>query len=99
MCGAHWGTYLYKDKQCRVNLFITSNLIALTCWFCVLTEHVMAMLISQLIAFASLLLLDFWLTNKQVITSAYFKTRFNVSTIVMAALMLTLLNLPEVQYV
>lgn len=98
MCGVHWGTYLYQHKQCPINLFITSNLITLLCWFCVLTEHFTAMLVSQFIAFASLLLLDYSLSKKQIISADYFKTRSYVSLIVMSMLGLTLINLSGVQH-
>ena len=98
MCGVHWGTYLYKHQHCSVNLFITSNLIILLCWFCVLTEQPLAMLVSQLIAFASLLMLDYSLYKKQIISIAYFKTRSYVSLIVMCMLALAVINLPGVQH-
>lgn len=98
MCGVHWGTYLYKQQHCPVNLFITSNIITLLCWFCILTELPLAMLASQLIAFASLLLLDYALHKKQIISLDYFKTRSVVSLIVMSMLGLAIINLPGAQH-
>ena len=91
MCGTHWGLYLFTHPQCSINLFIISNLITLVCWFCYLSEHGTIILLSQICAFIVLLAIDRHLQQKEIIHMDYYKTRRNITAIVVLTLSMNLI--------
>lgn len=90
VAGSHWGTFLYNREICPTNLFVTSNIIVLACWFAFLLTGPVLTVFVLVLAFAYLLLIDLTLHKAQLTTDGYFAVRRNVSYIVIASLMLVL---------
>ncbi len=82
MAGVHWGQYLSGTRG-KLNLLITSNMIALVAWvggLLMLPTHICYLLI---VLFALLYVIDRGLE----IPTAYLQTRRNVTLIVCACLL------------
>lgn len=90
--GVHWGTYLYQSERSPLNLFITSNVVTIAIWLVFMTTTLVVTLISQMIAFAILLLIDWWLLRAAVIPASYFRLRFIVTVIVVVSLLAVVLQ-------
>jgi hypothetical protein len=63
LCGLHWAVYLFFADQCPLNLFITSNVIALLAWLSVLVPDVWMSELVQIASFSVLCALDFKLRS------------------------------------
>ena len=81
LCGAHWGTYLYRRASAPDNLFITSNVIVVACWFAFLMAAKAVTLFVLILAFLCLLVIDYRLLKAGLITDYYFRMR-SIATIV-----------------
>jgi hypothetical protein len=81
LCGAHWGTYLYHRANASDNLFITSNVIVVACWFAFLIAAKAITLFVLILAFLCLLVIDYRLLKAGIITDYYFRMR-SIATIV-----------------
>jgi len=92
MAGTHWGTYLYNRASSPANLLITSNVVALSCWFAILLAGTVMTLFVMIFAFAYLLFVDLGLVRVRLITENYFQMRLRVTLIVEGALVLTLVQ-------
>lgn len=92
MCGTHWGLYLISYQQCPINLLVISNIITLLCWFAYLSKYVTVILASQLCAFLILFFLDAYLHKQQILHKDYFRTRRNVTAIVVLILSINLVT-------
>ena len=93
MAGVHWGTYLYKQSESPLNLFLASNVITLAVWFTyLLSDTPGSTLIASIVAFGVLLLIDWRLYRADLLTPQYFRARRNVTAIVIAALLVTVLG-------
>ena len=88
MAGVHWGTALSSSRPLPVNLFISSNAIALAAWFAYLfaSASVAALILAAL--FAVLLGIDWKLRKADVIDNVYWQTRLWVTVVVIACLVL-----------
>lgn len=86
MAGVNWGTYLYKAQDISLNLFILSNVIALTAWFAFLYAPFELTVLIFICAFAILLLIDYKLYTSSLISQHYFKTRCIVTGLVVVSL-------------
>ncbi len=88
MAGVHWGTALNSSRPLPVNLFISSNVIALAAWFAYLfaSASVAALILAAL--FAVLLGIDWKLRKADVIDNVYWQTRLWVTVVVIACLVL-----------
>ncbi len=65
---AHWGTYLYKDAQSPLNLFVTSNAATVFAWIVFLTASPRITLLVLVAVFVCLLAIDRHLFNTGLIT-------------------------------
>lgn len=88
MAGVHWGTAISRTDTLPINLFVTSNVLAVVAWlvFLFLAVHLAA--IALAVVFLVLLLIDWRLWKAGVINSDYWKTRFWVTVLVVVCLLL-----------
>ena len=75
LCGAHWGTYLYHRSAAPDNLFITSNVIVVACWFAFLMAAKAITLFVMILALLCLLFIDYRLLKADLLTDYYFRMR------------------------
>lgn len=89
LAGAHWGQHLQMDETpWTISLPIISNIITVLLWIGFLILSFKLLLLLFVIAFAVLLMIDYRLFEKDLITVHYFRTRLYVSAIVMASLII-----------
>ena len=86
LCGAHWGTYLYHRANVPDNLFITSNVIVVACWFAFLMAAKAVTLFVLILAFLCLLVIDYRLLKAGLLTDYYFRMRSIATIIAVVAL-------------
>ena len=88
LCGAHWGTYLYHRAAAPDNLFLTSNVIVVACWFAFLMAAKAITLFVLILAFLCLLFIDYRLLRAGLLTEYYFRMRTIATVIAVASLAL-----------
>lgn len=86
LCGAHWGTYLYRSGAAPDNLFITSNVIVVAAWFAFLMAAQAITLFVLILSFLCLLVIDYRLLKAGLLTDFYFRMRTNATIIAVVAL-------------
>jgi hypothetical protein len=86
LCGAHWGTYLYHVSAAPDNLFISSNVIVVACWFAFLMAAQAITLFVLILAFLCLLVMDYRLLKAGLLTDFYFRMRTNATIVAVVAL-------------
>jgi len=86
LCGAHWGTYLYHQAEAPDNLFITSNIIVVACWFAFLMAAKAVTLFVLILAFLCLLVIDYRLLKAGLLTDYYFRMRTTATVIAVISL-------------
>jgi hypothetical protein len=84
LCGAHWGTYLYNRAAAPDNLFVTSNVIVVACWFAFLMAAQAITLFVLILAFLCLLFIDYRLLRAGLLTEYYFRMR-TIATVIAVA--------------
>ncbi|QLC25933.1 DUF3429 domain-containing protein [Parasphingopyxis algicola] len=89
MAGVHWGQYLAAGEEIGINLFLTSNAIAITGWLAFLLLPVSRALLVFAALFAILLLIDRRLRKADHIAPGYWRTRVGVTAIVIVSLLVT----------
>ena len=89
LSGSHWGQHLALDDQWVVFLPITSNLITVILWLVFLTCSFTVITFTFVIAFVTLLGIDYKLLKTGHISGHYFRMRFVVSAIVCLMLVIT----------
>jgi hypothetical protein len=92
LTGIHWGQHLSRGKM-HINLFITSNVIAVLIWISWLILPVFAFLFFIAAVLAILLIIDQQLYCDSIITGPYLFTRTVITGIVMTCLCITALLL------
>lgn len=83
--GSHWGLFL-SNRNLRINLFFFSNIITLLCFFGILFLKINYFLYLQIINFFILLLVDYYICRKNIVSKDYFKFRFIISFFVVACI-------------
>ena len=86
LCGAHWGTYLYHRVNAPDNLYVTSNVIVVACWFAFLIAAKAITLFVLILALLCLLVIDYRLLKAGIITDYYFRMRSIATIIAVVAL-------------
>ena len=86
MAGVHWGTALSATRSLPVNLFVSSNVVAVAAWFVYLFASIEATALLLAFLFAVLLAIDWRLRGDGVIGAAYWQTRLVVTAVVIACL-------------
>lgn len=89
--GIHWGIYLLSTKEVKINLFITSNIIALIAWGSLIYQDVFSMIILQIICFLLLLYIDTKLYRKNFLQKWFYELRVNATLIISIALLLNII--------
>ncbi|MGP1283873.1 MAG: DUF3429 domain-containing protein [Parasphingopyxis sp.] len=89
MAGVHWGQYLESGERIGINLFLTSNAVAITGWLAFLLLPVSRALLVFAALFAILLLIDRRLRKDEHIAEGYWRTRAGVTAIVIVSLLVT----------
>lgn len=90
MAGTHWGQFLTTSAPTPLNLFLTSNALALFVWFAYLSGNTSVAVACQIIAFLALLTIDYRLQSAGLITQGYLRMRLIATLIVVAALLLVI---------
>ncbi len=93
LAGVHWGSYIYCNSRTNVNLFVTSNIIAIIVWLAFILLPPFWMLFVLIITFIALLIIDYRLNKDEVITDTYFHNRFIATAIVVASLIVILFKI------
>ncbi len=88
LCGIHWGLFLAKSDQTRLNLLITSNAFTLLAWASLLTLIPRYQYLIQIACFALLLMIDIELGKEGVIPRWFIELRKTVTSIVLTSLIL-----------
>ena len=89
MAGVHWGTYLYQSARTPLNLFVTSNAVAVSVWLAWLVMPVAITLAVLIGAFLILLSIDTRLAQLRLLSDRYMQMRRNVTAIVVLTLVVT----------
>lgn len=87
--GMHWGIYLYKESP--VNLFIQSNIVALSAWVSLLCSAFLGTLI-LIMCFMCLIGVDYILRRHEILAPWFWRLRVRVTVIVILALVVHVLN-------
>jgi hypothetical protein len=76
LTGIHWATQLYQRSPLPINLFIGSNVVFLAVLLAYVASSLNWALATQLLAFPLLLVLDYQLLHKGLISQHYLGMRF-----------------------
>lgn len=85
--GMHWGLYLRHDAQTRINLLVTSNIVALSAWASLIIPITRWQYLLQIACFILLLIIDHQLTKTRVHATWFFNLRVWITLVVIAALL------------
>lgn len=88
LSGIHWGLYLTHAKARRINLMISSNVIALLAWLSLLLLIPVTQYLIQITCFISLLLIDRQLLADGAIERWFYQLRQQISLLVIGCLLL-----------
>lgn len=88
LSGMHWGLYLRHAEQTRINLLITSNIVALAAWISLIIPINYWQYALQIACFTLLLVIDHQLTKTQVHAQWFFNLRVWITVVVIAALLI-----------
>lgn len=91
LCGAQWGLALVVPEKTPFNLFVLSNALTLIVWACFLMSCAGLFYLCSALVFAVLLWVDARLFQRSVISRAYYQIRRQVTTIVVACLLIVFL--------
>jgi hypothetical protein len=91
LAGAHWGIYLYGQSRTPFNLFVSSNVVLLAVWFAFIGANLAWSIAVQIIAFQTLLFIDFRLNQGAIISARYLRIRFVATLIATVSLLIVLL--------
>ena len=89
MAGVHWGTALNVSSKLPINLFITSNVVAVAAWLSFLLGPVALTLAVLAALFLYLLFVDYRLSRGRMIDPGYWRTRLYVTVTVVLSLSAT----------
>jgi hypothetical protein len=86
LCGIHWAVFLFFSEQCKRNLFIMSNMVALLAWMSLLTMKDSSVLLLDILSFAYLLIQDRLLFEAEVLPHWFYVLRRNATVIVVLSM-------------
>lgn len=92
LAGAQWATSLHKAVGIPFNLFVSSNVLFLAVWFVYVLAGLGWVLLTQLLAFAILLLIDYRLLRAGLISRHYFGVRSVATMLASVSLLIILLS-------
>lgn len=86
LCGMHWGLCLSATGDFKINLLLSSNIMALLAWASLLVEIIVLQYIIQIICFASLFIIDYWLHKGNIIPTWFYQLRKVITLVVILSL-------------
>ena len=89
LAGSHWGQHLNIGQPESTYLAISSNIIVVCLWLSALVFSLKPLFFIFVAGLTILLLIDYLLLQRKRISSHYFKTRFQVTTIAIISLITT----------
>ena len=89
IAGIHLGTYLLYETKTHKSLLIVSNVLAVIAWCAVMFATIQFAIAIITAVFGYLLVVDFLLKREKIISANYFITRFIVTLISAATLLVT----------
>ncbi len=92
LAGAHWATFLYRETETPLNLFLSSNAVFLFVWFAFVMTGLTWVLVSQVLAFGVLLWIDHRLLKAGLIADHYFRVRSVATVLACVSLLIILVN-------
>ena len=90
LTGVHWATQLYQRSPLPINLFIGSNVVFLAVVIAYVASSLKWALATQLLAFPLLLVVDYQLLHKGLITQHYLGMRFIATAVACFSLLFIL---------
>lgn len=90
LCGIHWATYLYRQSEIPINLFLSSNVVVVAIWLAYLFGSLAVALGTQVVAFLVLLFVDYRLFDDELINHHYFITRFEATALAVLSLLVVI---------
>ena len=87
LTGIHWATHLFASARAPMNLYVLSNIVFLAAWFALLAGDTRSAVVTQSVAFALLLAVDYALLRRNVIESHYFRMRAGATLVAVLSLM------------
>lgn len=93
LSGMHWGLSLRHAAETRINLLITSNIVALVAWASLIISVTQWQYYLQMACFVLLLLIDYQLTKSRVHAAWFFNLRVLITGIVLASLLVMAFSL------
>lgn len=90
LSGIHWGVYLTHSQETRINLLISSNLLAILAWLSLLFLVPVTQYLIQITCFIILVLIDRRLTIDGVIERWFYQLRKHITLLVVACLLILL---------
>jgi Protein of unknown function (DUF3429) len=92
LSGMHWGLSLRHAGETRINLLITSNIVALVAWASLIIPNTQWQYYLQMACFVLLLLIDYQLTKARVHAAWFYHLRLLITGIVLASLLVMALS-------
>lgn len=86
LCGIHWGLFLTHANDIRLNLLVTSNLLAVIAWATLFFVIPVTQYLVQIAAFIALWLIDCRLVAEGVIERWFYHLRKQVTILVVLCL-------------
>lgn len=93
LAGIHWGLFLSHADTARINLLLSSNVIALLAWGSLLLLIPATQFLIQMLCLVAVLLIDRQLHQAQVIADWFLRLRTQVTALVMLCQTLLLFSL------
>lgn len=87
LSGIHWGLYITHAKAKRINLLVSSNILALLAWLSLLLLVPVTQYLIQITCFISLLLIDRQLAADGAIEAWFYQLRLQISSLVIICLL------------
>lgn len=92
IAGIHWGLYLLREQDIPLNLFIHSNIAALTAWFAALINIPFSLLVF-IVCFVYLLLIDRKLSETKLLETWFLRMRHVATGVVIVCLLVSFVAL------
>ena len=89
IAGIHLGTYLLYNTKTHKSLLLISNFLVVIAWLAVMFAPIQSSIITLIVVFGYLLLVDYLLRREKFISLNYFSTRLIVTSVSAIALLFT----------
>lgn len=93
MAGAYWGLYIRDEERSLAHLTILSNAFAIGLWCSFLVLDTLSFLLFCAAYFCILLIVEYSLFKKYIVSRSYFSLRLMITVIVVTCLITSIMNL------